>query len=1193
MNSYVDSITVEEIPPGIIPEWLTAHIVNQAIDPRPKSEGGYSKILVLYPNEESRREYMARLSDIGFAFDRTLHQTLDSLKSSLMTDLRLPRKIVLDPAFERVLHNYCSLKASKLSFPLINPLPNMHWGLGKTMALAQLHSFLSEEQAVGSWRGPGIDSFTEILKELEEKIGGTHPDFLASRIISGIKEGSMPFTLLDIDGIVMLDHAPSLSRLNTQLLLEISQIKPIHQLTYPGSYRLGHHGAQIQDTYPITKPEDLPWWVPRHQISAHKQDPVVERVLVNSEEHSFEVAIKISKSVMDGNSESTVMIIDPAFEENQTKWRKLVNNIGLPSAGIKRPITSSPIGHWIHELANLGNGPNAFSMERIRLIALQEALTPFTDAVDFQSEGLSPPTPDIELLANIARSNHILGGQGALRRWLEALSRPSKNIDQAESRESTHWWLLSLASSLSPLLEESERKLLTDEKLTKGCLSGLPLKVATPPADGDEWLQSVVKNLDLNVHDDFLDGNTLPPWSVVATITTEHSKLRYLQDAVGQKPPRRGGEWVLELSAILKDSSLPLQLSGINSRLKILTPEAALGCSSDVAILANPSSSSWSLNTSKMPFVGETERHRFGLLRPDRPIRDARHYLRHLLNCSERPIIIDPSIEKSSPLASPVEEIIHLCADPTLFDAGHDDFPGPRDERQADGKRIRQMLPAYNAPLNASSITIPLDRELQRDRERRQPKKSEEGGYLKAENRNRVIQFDYEDLIRKAPKGVENPRFAKKWPVIGALNEDGKRTATIDPRPFTPRPTGAAVSDSRHGFSSGSKQVIKRWSPSRLQEWARCPRRGWMTKGLRIRDEETQTEDLDPRTQGDLLHQVHHDLICDILSMEEGRERDIHDALDGESPINVSKSNISPDELMKKALECLDRLAPWLERADGVSTYRLRMLTGMSRSEWRSWLANPKNISPGGRIGELIRSELELADSMPIALEWEISGGKPEGTKISLDSSDTSPEQATLPPIYVNGMIDRVDLIPFDGNAAVWVDPDGSKEVAPVRVSSRKDWKPRRRVIIRDLKTSENKPEDRNKKGLLEELQLAIYSRAWEVCHPGDLVVGAGISTIGHLTSHYLEASPSYFPEARSLSAGKISSITGQLHRFPDESNEPTSDPFRAWLAQRLSVSLGVSKGAQEGRVHPTPSKSSCRYCPVSSVCEVKVEDDY
>lgn len=1192
MNSYGDSVTIEETPVGMVPEWLIEHMVNQAIDPRPRSNGGASKILILYSNEESRRESMTRLSDVGFAFDRTLHHTLESLKSSLMTDLRLPRKIALGPAFERVLHEYCALKASKLAFPLINPLPNMSWGPGKTAALSELHAFLAEEQAIDSWSGPGINSFTKILQDLEDKIGGTHPDFLTSRIINGISGGKSLFTLMDIDGIVMLDHAPSMSKSDVQLLLEISQIKPIHQLTYPGSYRLGHHGAQIEDRYPITSKEDLPSWVPEHRISKDKEDPVVERVLVNSEEQSFEAAIKISNSLMDKDDECTVLIIDPAFEENQLNWKKLVQNTGLPSTGIKRPITSSPIGHWLHELVNLGSGPNAFSMERIRLIALQESLNPFSLSSTDQEGSQKAPKPDIELLENIARSEHILGGQGALKRWLEALCRTPRNTEKIDSRQSTQWWMISLASSLSPLLDDSDRKLLSNEKLTKGCLSGQTLWVAPPLSTGDEWLESIIQNLDTTVQESFLDGNTLPPSSIVQSIINEHTKLRYLQHVVGQKPPKGGQDWVFELSAILKNAPLPVQSPGISSRLRILPPHAALGCTSDIVILTNASSSSWNLKSTKMPFIDEIERHQFGLLRPDMPIRDARHHLRHILNCGERAILIDSSIEKSLPLASPVEEIMHFCLKTTVFKEDYDNS-GPRDERQDDGFRIREMMPPSKSPLNPSSITIPLDRELQRDRERRQPKKADEGGYLPSESRNRVLHFDNDDLTRRVPKAVEAPRFAEMWPVIGALSENGKKTPTIDPRPFIPTPTGSKISDARHGFLSGPEQIIGRWSPSRLQEWTRCPRRGWMTKGLRIRDEETQSEDLDPRTHGDLLHQIHHDLICDILSMKEGVERDISNRTREESTINLSKSGLSPEELMKKALECLDKLAPWLERSDGVSTYRLRMLTGMSRSDWRSWLANPTSIPLGGRIGELIRSELELLDTMPIALEWEISDGKPEGTEINLEPSDTSPHQDKLPSIYVNGKIDRVDLIAFDADSTIWVDEEGSSEVAPIRISSRKDWKPRRRVIIRDLKTSELSPEDRHKKGLLEELQLAIYARSWEECHPGDLVVGAGISTIGHLTSHFLETSSSYFPEAGNVSVGNISAVTGDLHRFPDESNDPSSDPFRAWLAQRLSVSLGVSKGAIEGRVHPTPSKSSCRYCPVSSICEVRVEEDY
>ena len=65
MKSNEDSITIEETPVGTIPNWLFDHFVNQAIDPRPISNGGPSKILTIYANENSRRQQMSMLSDIG------------------------------------------------------------------------------------------------------------------------------------------------------------------------------------------------------------------------------------------------------------------------------------------------------------------------------------------------------------------------------------------------------------------------------------------------------------------------------------------------------------------------------------------------------------------------------------------------------------------------------------------------------------------------------------------------------------------------------------------------------------------------------------------------------------------------------------------------------------------------------------------------------------------------------------------------------------------------------------------------------------------------------------------------------------------------------------------------------------------------------------------------------------------------
>jgi len=139
------------------------------------------------------------------------------------------------------------------------------------------------------------------------------------------------------------------------------------------------------------------------------------------------------------------------------------------------------------------------------------------------------------------------------------------------------------------------------------------------------------------------------------------------------------------------------------------------------------------------------------------------------------------------------------------------------------------------------------------------------------------------------------------------------------------------------------------------------------------------------------------------------------------------------------------------------------------------------------------------------------------------------------------------------------------------------------------LKTSESKTaEDRHSDGLLQELQLALYARAWEIAHPGDLVVAAGISLFSHETEHMVEVSTSYLSDQTKI--GTRTEITSPLFRFIDEEPSPDSDHFRAWLTHRLTVALQAARGAAEGRVHPTPSERVCSYCPVRDVCDVRME---
>jgi hypothetical protein len=90
------------------------------------------------------------------------------------------------------------------------------------------------------------------------------------------------------------------------------------------------------------------------------------------------------------------------------------------------------------------------------------------------------------------------------------------------------------------------------------------------------------------------------------------------------------------------------------------------------------------------------------------------------------------------------------------------------------------------------------------------------------------------------------------------------------------------------------------WSPTRLQTWLRCPRSGWLSRELDAGREELQGEDIDNRTYGELLHNVHHDIIANILDFPTSEER----TFDGESGYSsVGTSGLNPNEMMKIALE--------------------------------------------------------------------------------------------------------------------------------------------------------------------------------------------------------------------------------------------------------------------------------------------------
>ena len=600
-------VTCEEVPRGNSPAWLTEHILRQSLGPTGSESDLSGRVLVVYPTDESRKQALAEMP-INQAIDSTLHHTIDSLKSSLVADLRLPRVLSTEGGFELVLHEACRREAARLAFPMINPLPEMRWGRGKTAALAELHSYLTRESAEAAWDGPGIVSFGFIIRKLERRLGGTHPDLVASRIIGGLNRGEKPFSLLDVDGIIMLDHPPELPRSHIELMLAVSRHCPIHQLAHPGNFRLGHHGMLLLDQHPIKTQSDLPLWVPSHQPESTPPESSTERMLLQREKHSFEVTIELIRERLESNTSSNLIIVDPALESNLPQWKRCLKALGVPLPPSRQPAHTHSLGHWLIALATLPHGPDAFSLEALRSFSLQATLKPFESPDAHPTENKISPLADPDMLTEMARSEHVLGGPGALARWLQTIARPPISERDQFRKESTQWWLLCLVDSLRPLLTGEDRAVL-DEASRVGCHTGQKLPMIESSASADNWLLSILGMIDLESAMESCDGEGPTPSAVAQAVVKDIQALRLMQSSMGHNAPKMGPKWVDEFTPLVRSSSIQSGSSLASGRVRVLTPSAALGCTADTIILANLSSSSWDLRAPKMAFLGDEERH--------------------------------------------------------------------------------------------------------------------------------------------------------------------------------------------------------------------------------------------------------------------------------------------------------------------------------------------------------------------------------------------------------------------------------------------------------------------------------------------------------------------------------------------------------------------------------------------------------
>ena len=229
----------------------------------------------------------------------------------------------------------------------------------------------------------------------------------------------------------------------------------------------------------------------------------------------------------------------------------------------------------------------------------------------------------------------------------------------------------------------------------------------------------------------------------------------------------------------------------------------------------------------------------------------------------------------------------------------------------------------------------------------------------------------------------------------------------------------------------------------------------------------------------------------------------------------------------------------------------------------------------------MLQCDFQLSDVAPIATEWELHSNEGRSVRLGIPESENT--------FLLRGRIDRVDQLLIDNDS----DYD---EVIPLDFDLENAPQAKRLIIIRDIKSidgaKDNGNNERHLKGIFQELQLALYARSWEIANPGDRVIGVGATQVGIDTHPFLEIDPEYLEVCEQMQVGVVAGFTHEHYRMPGNSIDETSNPFRAWMRERITTALRVIENASVGNIHPEPS-NSCKYCSIIDSCPSAKRGDW
>lgn len=1233
MNSQF-TITSEYTPAGRgMPAWLFDALASASAP----------NVLVLHPTELHRQQTLERLQECGASPSPNQHLTLNRLVRLLHTDLRLPVLLDDDASNFMAVHARCVAAAEEGRFPFLHVPGVGAWSMTKTQRLHRLHGELMNLRRPFDWDNePGVSVFHELLLTHQRQVGGTLPPLVLRSVVEALSTAEVPpFHISNIDGLVLLDMAPDFSELEQDLLLTLAAFKPVHQLLCPGSFRLGHHGAYLVDEPPCTI-ETLPTWLPLHDVwtpenggwrsdvGTEKATSITRITVDDRADIPFATQVLLSEFMGGGNG--TVLVVDAAAREREALWTKVLGQLGIARGASATTLAQQPTHHAIMAAARLAQGMSAWSLTSLQHLATSATL-PLND--DLFPNLTHPehadwrPRPDLSVLEEIARQFHVLGGPGAIARWLGVLASAHPNFAdrnpqaKRQSLEETQWWLSCLLRVWSPLLSPEDRHLLS--VIPVGCSSGVALPLPEAVADGPRWLTWLVQALDLNRLAQRRapgDGGFGAVQRLLDALNDVLAHLRQCKLAL----PSSGREFVELLEHLGASTSVPHQ-TATTRNVQVVTPEDALGCEADLVVLAGVDVDAWGMRSPVVPWLDAHAQVRLGIFQSDRAVRQGRHHLRHLLNAAPSVVVFDSSPEEgggpSAPLAEWLSDVrrsnewsdmrqppaflpeaayqgesVHrrfqwavretghgswLKPLPTVFtnegDVAHRRHQGfaPADRRQQLGRDVHALLPFEAAINNPLSVVDGFESAVHADRYRRQPTHRDlgDGQTLAWGTREHLLSTDAV-VLRPTKASLGAPGvLAGQWPHLGH-RDGGPVSLAVDPRPLPPYAVEGLHLSQRFG-SQGAPYERRSWSPSRLEAWLKCPRQAWVKQVLSADDgEEAEAEDIDVRVRGQILHDTEAALLAGH-GVPVGGEM-----TEGIQPLHRGPMG-QADNAWTTMLTFLQNEVPWLGRHNAVSIHRTRDLIDATPETWQALLEGEVDLPPSGRLARMLDADMMLSSACPVAVEW--SPRTEEERFIHLVAPGT-PESG----FNFFGYADRVDVVALTSAQQEALTEQGVIGPASHDTPYPLDGTPRtaqRLVVLRDLKSvtgpSPKYAGLRHTRSLFEDLQLALYARAWELLHPNDRVVGVGATEIGEYTTHYVELDSDLERFDDELAIGEITRYF-PLH-FPAQSvdGSPTT-PFRRWMAERLLVAQRAVDAAASGQINPTPG-AHCDYCAVANAC--------